>query len=226
MKMKACLAASAEEGTRGEPAAYHLTALVVRLRNELEQAFLHSFQGTLARMTECARDAEQSLQRHLDKAEEALGMVLDYAPLPALKGSPSLAALGEPVATDVGLLQGQWGGRTGASAQRVQVMRGMIQTGFEAIADKLTKAADEELSRTKDFILDHFRVTVAHTLKMMIDEQRALLARLSSAPEGAPLRRRAEAEQNEARIFTKLAGNLAAVASLNSRGGSSAEKSA
>lgn len=225
-KMKACLAASAEEGTRGEPAAFHLTALVVRLRTELEQAFLQSFQDTLARITECARDTEQSLQRHLDKAEEALGMVLDYAPLPALKGSPSLAALGEPVATDVSLLQGQLGGRSGASAQRVQAMRGMIRTGFEAIADKLAKAADDELSRTKAFILDHFRITVAHTLRMMIDEQRALLARLNSAPEGAPLRRRAEAEQIEARTFAKLGESLAAVASLRWRGSSPSEKSA
>ncbi len=227
-RIKACIASLSEEsGPRGELAAFQLTSLVVRLRSELEQEFLRSFHETLGRITQEARDTERLLQERLNAAEGALGMMLDYALLPALRSAPSLAALGEPVATDLSLLRGPLGGQSQTSPQRVATMRNVIETGFESIAAKLVSAADEELQRTLSFILDHFRVTVSHTLRMIIDEQRILLSRLRGehAIGSAELRRRSEAEYDEAKTYARLADNLGAIASLPWRDTGSAQAS-
>jgi GTP-binding protein EngB required for normal cell division len=211
-RMKARLAAL-PPAAEAEQAAFQLTSLVVKLRSELEQEFLAQFRSALAQITALARNTEESLRVKFARTAARLGTPMDYAGLPPLVTSPSLTALGDPVATDLGsLVHGHWGGKPEAIAERTEEMRALIIAEFETIADKLAKSAKEELRATIAFILDHFHATALHTLERAITDQRALLTE-TLTHEG--LRARAEDKRGRARIYEKLADSLAKLAAAS-----------
>lgn len=187
--------------------------LVVRLRSDLEQEFLSIFQDAIQQITARSEAEETALQADLARAAEALNIGVHYSDLPALKSSPSLTALGEPVASDLGgLLHGQWGVKPLSSPERAEELRSFIGAEFEAIVEKLAKAADDELVRTSVFILDHFRVNVSRALTAVIDERRSMLARLPDEQGGdlEELRLWAESERFKAQMLNALAEDFAA----------------
>jgi hypothetical protein len=125
-----------------------------------------------------------------------------------VKSSPSQAALGEPVATDVGTLaQGRWGGAMSAS-EKAEAMQSIIAGEFEAIVASLTKSAEQELKRSSGFILDQMRVTVSQALRAAIDEQRNVLAMAESLGADA-VRNLAQVERDKAEMLAGLVEGLA-----------------
>jgi GTP-binding protein EngB required for normal cell division len=221
-KVRACIDALRQPGASKAEAsgAAQLGPLVVRLRSELEQEFLTQFHDALQRMTDLSHDAEEALQADLAQAAEALNIGVHYCELPVLKSSPSLSALGEPVASDLGgLLYGQWGSKPLASPERAEEMRGLVAAEFEAIAEKLAKSAEDELNRMQAFILDHFRVNVARALGAILQERRVMLGRLPSREDGKDgdlegLRLWADSERFKAQILDALAKEVAAAAAV------------
>jgi GTP-binding protein EngB required for normal cell division len=185
--------------------------LIVRLRSDLEHEFLAQFQDALQRITTRSEAVEDALQADLARAAEALNIGVHYSELPALKSAPSLAALGEPVASDLGgLLHGQWGAKPLSSPDRAEEMRSFIADEFQAIVAKLAKSAEDELSRTLAFILDHFRVNVSRMLTAVIEERRVMVAQVPGDAEG--LRLWAESERFKAQILSALAEEFVAAA--------------
>jgi hypothetical protein len=134
---------------------------------------------------------EQSLAGRIESSARALAMRIDYPLLPALKCSPSLAALGEPIATELGGAYASSWAKLSSSEQKRKVL-GLIETEFAAVAEKLAQSGQEELERTTGFILDHFRSNISRPLRLVIEERQALIAD-HCVPDGnadARLRRR------------------------------------
>jgi GTP-binding protein EngB required for normal cell division len=205
-KVTACIAEWQSAG--GKPASGGLSVLVVRLRSALEQEFGTLFQDALHQITARSQETGEALREQLAVAGEALHVAIECPELPAVKSSPSQAALGEPVATDVGTLaQGRWGGAMSAS-EKAEAMQSIIAGEFEAIVASLTKSAEQELKRSSGFILDQMRVTVSQALRAAIDEQRNVLAMAESLGADA-VRNLAQVERDKAEMLAGLVEGLA-----------------
>ncbi len=209
----AVMAHGEAEAGRADAAALHLPSLVVRLRNDLEQTLLRHYQQALAEVTELSRGTEAALTKGIGTAAGQLGMTIDYAALPVLTGAPSLAALGEPVATDLGgLLQGRLEGARSDSGEHAARMQASIVAEFQAIAGRLVQAAGDELTRSTGFILDHFRVTAAHMLRSAIAARHGGDAAAEARQGGLPS---TEAAQNgapaSAQAYRGIAEQLASL---------------
>ena len=191
-----------------------LGGLTVRLRSALELEFLTLFQEALQQVTARSLETEQALRRQVAAAAEALHTVIECPQLPAVKSSPSLAALGEPVATDIGsVMQGQWGAGWLSPTEKADAMRAILTTEFEAIVGRLAQAAEDELHRSCGFMLEQIRMTVLQALRTAIEDQQSLLALAAGSLEAADtMRRRARTERSKADTLGKLAEDLAKAA--------------
>jgi hypothetical protein len=194
----------------GKPGIAGLGALTVKLRSALEQEFLALFQDALRQMTGLSQEAGKTLHEQLAGAAQVLETAIECPELPAVTSSPSLAALGEPVATDVGsLVQGRWGGVL-AAPEKAEAMQAIVAGEFEAIAAKLADAAVAELRRSSGFILEQTRVTVSQALRSVIEEQRGVLALAANSAQA--LAARMQDERDAAEKMTNLAETLAQAA--------------
>ena len=125
-----------------------------------------------------------------------------------MKSSPSLAALGEPVATDLsGLMQGRLGGVL-TSPEKLEAIQSIVAGEFKAMVEKLTGAAEEELQRSSGFILDQMRATVSHALRTIIVDRQGLLALALASSRGDPT----QAEREKAAALARLSEDLAMAA--------------
>ena len=216
-KVAACLAEASESG------GVALGALTVRLRSALEQEFLTLFQEGLQRIEASSWETEQTLRQQLALAAETLHTVVHCPDLPAVQSTPSLAALGEPVATDIGgLIQDQWGGGPLSQAEKAETMRSILAAEFEAIVGKLAQSAEHELKRSSGFMLEQMRVTASRALRATIEDQQSLLTLAVASPDGADaavdreaVRSRAHAERDKANTLTELANDLAKAAAAS-----------
>ena len=196
----------------GKQAGAQLGALTVRLRSGLEQDFLTAFHDALNKITALSLDAEQALRKQMAAAEAVLETSIFCPELPAVKSSPSMAALGDPVATDVsGLMQGRLGGAL-ASQEKLDAMQAIVAAEFAAIAEKLTNSAGEELRRATGFILDQMRATLSHALRTIMVERQSLLALAAASPQRDGLRRPSQAEQEKSAALARLSEELATAA--------------
>jgi GTP-binding protein EngB required for normal cell division len=211
-RLNATLAASLAEwqAAPGKPGLAGLGTLAVKLRSALEQEFLAVFQDALRQMTGLSQEAGKTLHEQVANAAQVLETAIECPELPAVTSSPSLAALGEPVATDVGsLVQGRWGGML-AAPEKTEAMQSIVAGEFEAIAAKLADAAAAELRRSSGFIVEQTRVTVAQALRSAIEEQRSVLALAGDGPQA--LAARMQQEREAAENMTALAEPLAQAA--------------
>jgi hypothetical protein len=120
------------------------------LRAELETSFTQDFAALYATLAKRCRGMEAEIQRLLAEAAAASGVPFHYAPLPILKLSPDLAALGEPVLFTVTALPGARPVRP----QAEQIAPFMRQQ-FDGIVDRLVRANAEELRHAFAFATDH-----------------------------------------------------------------------
>ncbi len=175
--------------------------MVIGLRSDVEAEFSRQFQDLLSQINRVTHSAEQSLLEKIDFAADALDMHIEYPHLPALKCSPSLAALGEPIATELGgpaYAASSWP-KLSSSEHNHQLLS-LIKAEFDAIAEKLAQSAQEELERTTSFILDHFRSNVSHPLKLIIEQRRMLIAECCSNGDASDVEmgeRRRESLENQ-----------------------------
>jgi hypothetical protein len=190
----------------GKQGGARLGALSVRLRSALEKEFLAAFQDILQQTNALCREAERALLGQLATAAEVLQTTFEHPELLSVASSPSLAALGDPVATDLGgLLQGQLSG-TLSSPEKFEAMQSILATEFGAMVEKLSRSAQDELQRSTGFFLDQIGVTVRQALRTTIEDQRRLLA-LPAASDG--VHGAAQAEREKAETLAKLSKELA-----------------
>lgn len=164
-------------------ATVHLP-IISRLRNRIEAEFSDQFQDVLSRINAVTHDAEQKLQDNVGRAAKTLDMSIEYPFLPALNCSPSLAALSDPIATEYGgaAFSSSWTRHLSPAEQ--DELKSVIESQFEAIIEKLSQSAREELEKTTQFILDHFRSHASHGLELTIDQKQAIISEYRCA--GAP----------------------------------------
>ena len=103
-------------------------------------------------------------------------MRIEYPLLPRLSYSPSLVALSDPIATEFGgaAFASSWTRRLSRAGQ--DELKSVVESQFEAIIEKLSQSTREELEKTTQFIMDHFRFHASHSLKLAIDQKQAILS--------------------------------------------------
>jgi GTP-binding protein EngB required for normal cell division len=150
--------------------------IISRLRSRIETELSDQFQGALSRINAVVHDAEQSLRDKVGRAAATLDMRIEYPCLPALNCSPSLAALSDPIATEVGgaAFSSSWTRRLSSAEQ--DELKSVIESQFKAIIEKLSQSAGEELEKTTQFIMEHFRFHASHSLKLAIDQKQAVIS--------------------------------------------------
>ncbi len=177
-KVKSNLASCQERlaDQRQPPSALGRSSIVIELRSDIEAEFSRLFQEVLSQIGDVTHAAEQSLSNKLNSAAYGLAARIKYPHLPALKCSPSLAALGEPIATEfAGLAHAPSWSKLATPEHRQRFLE-LIEAEFGAIVKRLARSGEEELDRTTAFILDHFRYNISHPLRLIIGERQALIA--------------------------------------------------
>ncbi len=147
-------------------------ALVSELRTSLEAEFSRLFQEVVSYISEVTRSVELKLLEKIDIAASVTRRPIEYPYLPALKCVPSLAALGEPIATEFGGLAVSWN-RATAPENKKQLLN-LLEAEFAVIIAKLTEAARDELERTTRFILDHFHSHALRPVELIIELRQKL----------------------------------------------------
>lgn len=208
--------ASLEEQTAGAGNAASSTMnlpIISRLRSRVEAEFSDQFQDALVRINVVIHDAEQKIRNNLARAVRALDMSIEYPFLPALNCAPSLAALSDPIAIEYGgtVFSSSWTRRLSPAEQ--DELKSVIKSQFEAIIEKLSQSAREELEKTTEFILDHFRFHASHSLKLVIDQKQAILSqyRCDGAPSSDRLENQLKQMERDAGEYKNIAKNLAAI---------------
>lgn len=148
-------------------------ALSTELRALLETEFGAVFQETVAAIGREAIEAQTSLAAGVGRVASLLDTRLAYPALPAVKCSPSLAPLGEPLSIEFGgaAYMSSWARLPVEERQRSLTV---VEAEFIAIIARLAQSAEEELTRTTRFVLDHLRVNALHAVQITIDRRRAL----------------------------------------------------
>lgn len=212
-RLRERLRASIENGPDwrdGAASARH--SIVTDLRAALEAEFARLFDGIVAAIAKTTMLAERSVADRIALAAKLLDMPAEYPPLPALKCSPSLAALAEPISIE-------FGGMASASAwaklseDRKQQSLGPIEAEFAVMIEKLAHSAHEELGRTAYFILDHFRSNAAYSIQVPIEQRRMIvsecLGKAESSQRGNALKAWTHRLENDAKTFDAVLGTLA-----------------
>ena len=161
------------------------SALVSELRTSLEAEFSRRFQEIGSQITEFGKSAGLKLANDIERAASALGLPIEYPHLPAIKCAPSLAALGEPIATEFGGLAyaASWN-RATAPENKKQFLE-LLEAEFAIIIGKLAEAARDELERTTRFIVDHFRSHAFRPVELMIELRRQPVLKDGQGPQEA-----------------------------------------
>ena len=149
---------------------------VMPLRAALEQEFSQEFHRVHQRISDLMREAEARIQERVERIRNDNGVAIVYLPLPALKLTPPLSALGEPIAlASGGTIQAEWWRQSISPEERASRFRELIRTQFITIIDKLCKEGAQEIMSATNFILNHFRMSVLHCLDASTQAQRANL---------------------------------------------------
>jgi GTP-binding protein EngB required for normal cell division len=153
------------ESPRGASQAGGASVNVMPLRTALEQVFISSFRQMNAGLADLAAGSETRLHELVRLARETAGVALAYSPLPMLRIAPPIAALADPIAlASGGPIQAEWRRQQLSAEERAQRFRDTIISQFSAIIDKLCDAAAAELRRAASFKLDHFRMSLLHSI--------------------------------------------------------------
>ncbi|WP_170937378.1 MULTISPECIES: dynamin family protein [Rhodomicrobium] len=208
--------AIAAPGTRAEAAA-EPSVNVTPLRAALEHEFSQGFAAIHAGIGEAAAQAEARIQALVGRANDTAGMAVLCLPLPALKLTPPLAALADPIALAAGgTIQAQWHRQQISAEERGARFRELVRTQFAAIIDKLCDAAAAETGRATAFILDHFRVSVLHCIETAKRSAQATLDAVqpgAAAGDAEALEAQAQTLRARAEACRRLAENLTALRS-------------
>ena len=184
-KLKLTLASrKLPENLRGTPSIAARSSLVSELRSAVESEFSRLFQEVVPYISDVTQSLERKLSERINIAATALDIRIEYPHLPALRCSPSLAALGEPIATEFGGLAyaASWDRLT--SAETKQQYTNLLEAEFVTIIHKLAQGARDELERTTRFILDHFHAHALHPVERSIEQRRTLVKEFGGAETG------------------------------------------
>ena len=151
------------------------STIVIGLRSDIENEFSRRFQEILSEISDVTHSVERTLSEKIGLAADALKTRIEYPHLPALKCVPSLAALGEPIATEFAGSAYAPALAKLSSLEHKRQLLGVIEAEFGAIVEKLAQSAQQELDRTTSFILDHFRSNALHPLNLIIEQRRTLI---------------------------------------------------
>jgi GTP-binding protein EngB required for normal cell division len=187
-------------GDRRDVAASSRHWGVTELRTVLEAEFARVFEGIVSAIGKATMLAEQSVADKVALAGDLLDMRIEYPLLPALKCSPSLAALAEPISIEFGgvAYASSW---AKLSMERKQHSLGLVEAEFAAMIEKLVQSAREELERTVHFILDHFRSNALSFLQFSIEQRRMIISECWGGAKGDATARSQQSEAMRDRLY-------------------------
>lgn len=214
-RLRQDLAASEAQATdtSNAPSATVRLPIISRLRSQIEAEFSDQFRDALSRTNAVTHDTEQKLQDNVGRAAAALNMGIEYPFLPALNCSPSLAALSDPIAIELGgsAFSSSWTGKLSPAEQ--DELKSVIESQFEAIIEKLSESARKELEKTTQFILDHFRSHASNCLKLTIDQRKAIISEcMGGAAPSEKLETQLKRLEGNAGEYRSIAKGLSAIA--------------
>jgi GTP-binding protein EngB required for normal cell division len=177
------------ESPRGASSMAARSSLVSELRSAVESEFSRLFQEIVPYVSDVTQSLERKLSERINIAATALDIHIEYPHLPALRCTPSLVALGDPIATEFGGLAYAASWDRLISPERKQQYTKLLEAEFDTIINKLAQAARDELERTTRFIIDHFNAHALHPVEHVIEQRRTLMKELAGGGTGGGVSR-------------------------------------
>jgi hypothetical protein len=116
------------------------------LRRELEQSFLRIYRHAAAELQAADHRALDQLGRAIGRLLPDQRIALDWQQVHLIDPAPSISALGQTVALDLGEQWAQWWQLWRTPTQRLRRLQEVILAEFEAVANALVDAAAAELA--------------------------------------------------------------------------------
>ncbi|MEZ5875971.1 MAG: dynamin family protein [Hyphomicrobiales bacterium] len=142
-----------------------------QLRSQMESLFLDSYRESMDQCTKTERSGRSSLESEIRKVLPDYRLENDDRPKHMIDPLPSISALGQAVALDLGDQWGQWWRRWRSDDQRVRHLEKLVLAEFAPVASTLVESAEAELD-SHLAITTHRFARICKDLEVLLERQR------------------------------------------------------
>jgi hypothetical protein len=146
------------------------------LRQKLGAQFLEGYRSLAEELLATQEQIAAKVHRLFEKTAPDYDLAFDHEPPQPIDPSPSIAALGQLLAFDLGSPWQEWWRLWRTAESRTQRLRHLIRSEFERVIEDLMRAAKATLSQHIARCSDRFRAEISDTMAVMRTRQKQLAA--------------------------------------------------